>query len=80
MLMVGYKKESARILPKERKLYKLPKARESSCKKSTAEMLLVPSLKHRILKMNLSEKKISVLNSLHNIDPQNTKKMSKQHK
>lgn len=31
-------------------------------------MLLVPSLKHRVVKMNLSEKKISVLSSFYNID------------
>lgn len=78
--MVGFKKESARMLPKEKKLYKISKVRENSCKKTMEQMLMVPSLKHRILKMNLSEKKISILNSLQNIDSPCPKKISKQWK
>lgn len=52
-LMVGCKKESGRRVSKEKKLYKICKGEKSS-KKSSEKMLLVPSLKHRVLKMNLS--------------------------
>lgn len=76
MLMVGYKKESARIVPKDKKLMKLSKGRDNSSKKISEKMLLVPSLKHRVVK-NFSEKKIAVLNSLHNIETPTLKKMTR---
>lgn len=54
MLMVGYKKESGRQVCKERKVYKASKGRDKSSKKCSEKMLLVPSLRHRVLKMNFS--------------------------
>lgn len=63
--MLGKKRDIMQGIRKDRRMVKLRKAREAlHRKKSTEEMLLVPSLKHKLDKICLSEKKISLLNSL----------------
>lgn len=66
--MIGKKKESVRIEKKEPKIFKIKKCRDASTKKQTDEMLLVPSLKHKISKLGLSEKKIHIMNSTSLLD------------
>jgi len=53
---------------------KLSKGKETSSKKVLDKMLLVPSLKHRINKVAVSEKRISLVNSLQNIEAPITSK------
>lgn len=65
--MVGKKKAAASVDKRDRRIIKVKKSRDHR-KKSTEEMLLVPSLKHKLGKI-ASEKRIPFLNSLHSIDP-----------
>ena len=84
-MVVGNKKEAAMTQTKVKKVMKLSKRREvnsgrrevSVGKKNIEKMLLVPSLKHRVSKLCVSEKKISLLNSLQNIEPPTPGKHSK---
>ena len=77
IMVVGNKKEASMTQIKVKKVIKLSKRREVSSgrrevsvgKKNIDKMLLVPSLKHRVSKLCLCEKKISLLNSLQNIEP-----------
>lgn len=53
--MLGKKKNMMQGIKKDRRMVKLRKAREAlHRKKSTEEMLLVPSLKHKLDKICLS--------------------------
>lgn len=75
---MGKKKSMMLGQKKERKVMKLKKVREvMHRKKSTEEMLLVPSLKHKLDKIILSEKKISFLNGLNLLEANVNYKMKR---
>lgn len=66
---MGKKRSMMQGAKKDRRMVKIRKARDAlHRKKSSEEMLLVPSLKHKLDKICMSEKKISMLSSLNLIE------------